>query len=98
MNQIPGQIILLEIYYFKIACLEGQIQEKTMIKLNGSMEQLFDRGGFQSFGNDFTRNIIFGVDNSSSSLAGNCKNNLLILDEGPISDINVLLYLEKVQY
>ena len=42
-----------------------------------------------SFGNDFVRNVvIFGVDDSSSSHADNCKNNFLVLCEGPTSDIN----------
>ena len=36
------------------------------------------------FDNDAARNvIIFGVDNSSSSHADNCKNNILVLGEGP---------------
>ena len=41
------------------------------------------------FCNDFARNvIIFGVDNSSASLTDNCKNNFLVLGEGPNDDIN----------
>ena len=32
--------------------------------------------------------VIFGVDNSSSSLANNCKNNFLVLGEGPTFGIN----------
>ena len=36
----------------------------------------FDSAGSWSFGNGFARNVvIFGVDNSSSSHADNCKNN-----------------------
>ena len=43
-----------------------------------------DTAGSWSFDNDFARNvIIFGVDNSSSSHSDNCKNNFLILGEGP---------------
>ena len=43
----------------------------------------------RTFGNDFARNaVIFGVDDSSSSLSDNRKNNFLILDESPTSDIN----------
>ena len=49
----------------------------------------FDGEGEWSFGNSIPRNvIIFGVDNSSSSHADNCKNNFLILDNGPTSGIN----------
>ena len=49
----------------------------------------FDVGGSWSFDNDFARNVvIFGVDNRSSSHAGNGKNNLLVLDEGLTYDIN----------
>ena len=44
----------------------------------------FDSTGSCSFDNDSVRNvIIFGVDNSSSSHADNCKNNFLILHNGP---------------
>ena len=32
--------------------------------------------------------VIFGVDNSLSSHSDNCKNNFLILGEGPTYDIN----------
>ena len=36
-----------------------------------------------SFGNDFVKNVlIFAFGNSSSSHAGNCKNNTLVLGEG----------------
>ena len=43
----------------------------------------FDSAGLWSFDNDIARNvIIFGVGNSSSSHADNCKNNILILGEG----------------
>ena len=42
-----------------------------------------------SFDNNFDRSgIIFGVDNSSSSHSDNCKNNFLILGEGPTYCIN----------
>ena len=42
----------------------------------------FDQTGLRRFGNEFARNvIIFGVDNSSSSLADNCKNDFLVLGE-----------------
>ena len=41
------------------------------------------------FWSRFARNVvIFGVDNSSSSHSDNCKNNFLILGEGPTSHIN----------
>ena len=44
----------------------------------------FDSAGSWSFGNDFAGNVvIFGVDNSSSSHADNCKNSFLVLGEGP---------------
>ena len=43
----------------------------------------FNGLGSWSFGNDFARNvIIFGVDNSSSSQADDCKINFLVLGEG----------------
>ena len=50
---------------------------------------IFDCAGSWSFDNDFARNvIIFGVDNSSSSHADNCKNNFIISSEGPTYGIN----------
>ena len=49
----------------------------------------FDGAGWWSFGNDFARNaVMFGVDNSSSSHADNCKNSFLVLSEVPTDDIN----------
>ena len=49
----------------------------------------FDGGGWWSFRNGTARNvIIFGIDNSSSSNAGNLKNNFLILGLGPTFGIN----------
>ena len=52
--------------------------------------------GSQSFDNDFARNvIIFGVDNSSSSHADNCKKILLILDEGPTFGVNGISFTIK---
>ena len=46
---------------------------------------MFDSAGLWNFDNDFARNvIIFGVGNSSSSHSDNCKNDFLILGEGPI--------------
>ena len=49
----------------------------------------FNSTGSRSFNNDYTRNvIIFGVDNTSSSHPDNCKNNFLILGEGPVFGIN----------
>ena len=49
----------------------------------------FDSADSWSFDNDFARNvIIFEVDNSSSSHSDNCKNNLLILGEGPTFRVN----------
>ena len=48
------------------------------------------------FCNDFARNvIIFGVDNSSASPTDNCKNNFLVLGEGPNDDINGIVAAEK---
>ena len=42
---------------------------------------VFDEAGSWSFGNDFARNVVFfGVDNSSSSHAENCKNKFLVLE------------------
>ena len=47
-------------------------------------EITFDSTDSWSFGYDFARNvIILGVDNSSSSHSDNCKNNFLVLGEGP---------------
>ena len=49
----------------------------------------FDRAGSWGFGNDFARNlVIFGVDNSSSSHAENCKTSFLILGETPTGSIH----------
>ena len=48
-----------------------------------------DGAGPWSFGNYFIRNVvIFGVNNSSSSHAGDCKKYFLVLDEGPTDYIN----------
>ena len=52
-------------------------------------ETAFDRAGSWSFYNDFAKNVvIFGVDNSSSSHANSCKNNFLLLGEGPTYGID----------
>ena len=49
----------------------------------------FDGTGSWNFGNDLVKNVvIFCVDNSSSSHADNCKNNLLVLGEDPTNGIN----------
>ena len=40
------------------------------------------------FGDGSTRNVFFDVDNRSSSHVDNCKNNFLVLGEGPTDDIN----------
>ena len=49
----------------------------------------FDSACSCSFDNDTARNVItFGVDNSSSFHADNCKNIFLILGEGPTFGIN----------
>ena len=49
----------------------------------------FDSAGSWSFNNDSYWNVIvFGVGSSSSSQADNCKNNLLMLGEGPTCVIN----------
>ena len=48
----------------------------------------FDGRGSWSCSNDFAKNVvIFGVDNSSSSHADNCKNNVLVLGEGSTYNI-----------
>ena len=50
---------------------------------------IFNSADSWSFNNDTARNVtIFGVDNSSSSHAENCKNNLLVLGEGLTFGIN----------
>ena len=47
----------------------------------------FDAASSWSFGINFARNVvIFGVDNSMSSLTDNCKNYFLVLGEGPTDD------------
>ena len=49
----------------------------------------FGSAGSWSFDNDAARNvIIFGVDNSSSSHAGNRKNNFLVLGDGSTFGFN----------
>ena len=49
----------------------------------------FDGSSSWRFGDDFARHvIIFGVDNSTSSYADNCWNNVLVLGEGLIYGIN----------
>ena len=50
---------------------------------------IFDSAGSWSFDNDIAINVInCGVDNSLSSHAENCKNNFLVLCEGPTFGIN----------
>ena len=49
----------------------------------------FDSAEKWSFDNGIARNaIISDVDNSSSSHSGNCKNDFLILGDGPIFGVN----------
>ena len=49
----------------------------------------FGSAGSWSFEDNFARNvIIFGADNSSSRHSDNCKNNFLILGQGPTYGIN----------
>ena len=49
----------------------------------------FDSAGKWSFDNSTARNVIISdVDNSSSSHSGNCKNDFLILGDGPIFGVN----------
>ena len=48
----------------------------------------FDGKALWSFANNFARNVVFGVDNSSSSHKVNCENDSLILGEGDAFDIN----------
>ena len=48
-----------------------------------------ESAGSWRFDNDTATNVImFGVDNSSSSYFDNCKNNFLVVDEGPTLGIN----------
>ena len=47
-----------------------------------------DSAGSWSFDNDTARNVIFCVDNSSSSHADNRKNDFLVLGQGPTYRIN----------
>ena len=48
-----------------------------------------DRASKWNNGNSFVQNaIIFGVDHSSSSHTDNCKNDFLILGEGPYHGVN----------
>ena len=50
---------------------------------------VFDSSDSWSFNNDTPRNvIIFYVNDNSSSHADNCKNNVLVLSEGPTLGIN----------
>ena len=58
-------------------------------RVYGGYGTAFDEKGLWSLGNGFAKNVvIFGVDDSSSSHADNSKNNFLMLDESPTSDIN----------
>ena len=52
--------------------------------------------GSWSFGDDFARNVmIFGVDSSLPSHSNNCKNNFLVLCEGPTDHINIALVQQR---
>ena len=52
------------------------------------MHTKYDSAGWWSFDDDTARNIIFDVDNSSSSHSVYCKNNFFILGEGLSFGIN----------
>ena len=57
--------------------------------VHSGYRMIFDSAGSCSFHSETARNvIIFGVHNSSSSHAENCKNNVLVLGTGPIFGIN----------
>ena len=69
------------------------LHEATSVAKNSDKEKYlysgcgitFDSAGSWSFANEIARNVtIFGFDNSYSSPAGNCKNNFLVLGEGPL--------------
>ena len=54
----------------------------------------FDGASYWDFSNGDARNVVlFGVNNSSLSNADNCKNNFLVLGEGPTYEKT---YREKV--
>ena len=48
----------------------------------------FDEAGSWNVGNHFARNVIFGDGNSSSCHTDNCKNDFLVLGEGPTDYFN----------
>ena len=57
--------------------------------VHSGYRMIFDSAGSCSFHSETARNvIIFGVHNSSSSHAENCKNNVLVLGTGPTFGIN----------
>ena len=65
-----------------------KISDKEKNVYRGSL-MTFESAGSWGFDNDTARNvIIFAVDNSSSSHAGNRKNTFLVLREGRIFEIN----------
>ena len=81
-------------------CLFGKLQltrnaGKSRYINNGG-GKAFDIKGYWSFINDIAKNdVIFGVDNSSSSRIDNPKNNFLVLVEGPTEATNGSVSAEK---
>ena len=66
--------------------VKNSVKEKW---LYSGYRKAFDEKGKRSFGNDYSRNVvIFGIENSSSSHADNCKNNFSVLNKGDIFGIN----------
>ena len=70
--------------------------DRRKFTYNGQ-EIAFDGKGYQSFDNDYAKNVVtFLVDNSSSSHTDNLKNNFSVLDEGPTKGINDSVGVAKI--
>ena len=50
--------------------------------LHSDYGRVFNGAGSRKFGNDFARQVIFGVDDSLSCQADSHCNNILLIDEG----------------
>ena len=61
-------------------------------------EIAFDRKGSWSFNDEFARNVIFGIDNSSSSHTDNLKNDFLKLCVGDTFGINGIFGVPEKEF
>ena len=84
-NNFPVKIVyLVQMFIYLVKLVRKAIKSKFTCNGRG----IASDGGLWSFGNGFSRNVIFGVDNTSSSHTDNGKNNFLVLGQGPSDGID----------